>query len=226
LNAGAHVTAIEKDKRCIALLQERFYDAIEDGHLLLVEGDVLDKKLRDELFLFASDDPIPYKVVANIPYYITGLLFRLFLEEVRQPSTLIFLVQKEVAEHLVARNNKEGILSLSVKIYGDATYITKVSRDAFTPKPGVDSAVIAVTNISRERLRGVVDQDYFRVLKAGLGSKRKMLLGNLVRELDIPKEKLVNIFQQLDIAEYTRGEDIGVEKWLALTQELKTIKEI
>ncbi len=221
LNAGAHVTAIEKDGRCVALLAERFYNAIEDGHLLLVEGDILDVKLRDELFLFSTDDPIPYKVVANIPYYITGMLFRLFLEQLRQPSSLTFLVQKEVAEHIVAKNNKEGILSLSVKIYGDPKYIAKVSRDAFTPKPKVDSAIITVKNISRERLMGIHDEIYFHIIKAGLGAKRKMLLGNLSRTLKIPKEKLVHIFHKLGIEEGVRGEDVPIEQWVALTRSIK-----
>lgn len=223
LNEGAHVTAIEKDKRCIALLADRFRDAIADGHLLLVEGDILDKKLRSELFLFAADDPLPYKVVANIPYYITGMLFRLFLEQVRQPSALIFLVQKEVAEHIVTRNGKEGILSLSIKIYGDPKYVARVSRDAFTPKPRVDSAIIAVINISRVRLCGLSDEAYFRVLKAGLGTKRKMLVGNLARELKIPKERLANIFQKLELNEHIRGEDMQVEQWIALAQEIKKV---
>lgn len=220
LNAGAHVTAIEKDKRCITLLADRFQDAIADGHLLLVEGDVLNKKLRDELFLFAQDDPIPYKVVANIPYYITGMLFRLFLEETRQPSTLIFLVQKEVAEHIVAKNGKEGVLSLSVKIYGDPKYIAKVSRDAFTPKPRVDSAIIAVTNISRERLAGISAAVYFRVVKAGLGAKRKMLLGNLVKEFAIPRETGATLFREVGIDLLARGEDIPLAQWLLLAKNL------
>jgi 16S rRNA (adenine1518-N6/adenine1519-N6)-dimethyltransferase len=220
LNAGAHVTAIEKDERCITLLEERFYDAIQDGHLLLVEGDILDTKLREELFLFSQDDPIPYKVVANIPYYITGLLFRLFLEQLRQPSSLTFLVQKEVAERVVARNNKEGILSLSVKIYGDPKYVAKVSRNAFTPKPKVDSAIITITNISRERLGKLSDEAYFRVVRAGFGAKRKMLLGNLSRSLKISKERLVQIFRKLKIGEQVRGEDLPVPKWTQLAQEI------
>lgn len=226
LNAGAHVTAIEKDKRCITLLEERFHDAIEDGHLLLVEGDVLDEKLRNELFLFAADDPIPYKVVANIPYYITGMLFRLFLEHTRQPSAIVFLVQKEVAEHIAAKDGKEGILSLSVKVYGDPKYIAKVSREAFTPKPRVDSAIIAITNISRERLGDLRDETYFRIIKTGLGLKRKMLLGNLIRGLPIPKEKLTAIFQKLSLDEHIRGEDVPVQTWLALARELKKDKAI
>jgi len=226
LNAGAHVTAIEKDQRCITLLKERFSDAITDGHLLLVEGDILDEKLRSELFLFAEDDPIPYKVVANIPYYITGMLFRLFLEHTRQPSTIVFLVQKEVAEHIAAKNGKEGILSLSVKVYGDPKYIAKVSREAFTPKPRVDSAIIAIMNISRTRLGDLSDEIYFRVVKTGLGLKRKMLLGNLVRGLKISKETLLDIFNKLDLDEHIRGEDVAVEKWLALSKEIQMTREV
>jgi 16S rRNA (adenine1518-N6/adenine1519-N6)-dimethyltransferase len=154
------------------------------------------------------------------------MLFRLFLEHTRQPSTIVFLVQKEVAEHIAAKNGKEGILSLSVKVYGDPKYIAKVSREAFTPKPRVDSAIIAIMNISRTRLGDLSDEIYFRVVKTGLGLKRKMLLGNLARGLKIPKELLLDIFNKLDLDEHIRGEDVTVEKWLALTKEIQLTREI
>lgn len=257
LSAGARVVAVEADARCVEKLKERFADAMKTKKFLLIEGDIRDKKMQKELFTKKRTttprsglskprpdlSPLgekPYKLVANIPYYITGMLFRLFLEKLRQPSLLVFLVQKEVAEQIVARPNpakrdeqagKESILSLAVKIFGTPRYVAKVRREAFAPPPKVDSAIIAVTDISRRRLGKLSDEAYFRIVKAGMGSKRKMLLGNLARArlrptsdgqgLNIPKEKLTEIFGKLGIDEHVRGEDIPVEKWIALAIEVE-----
>ena len=222
LNAGARVIAIEKDKRCIALLTERFSDALNDEHLLLIEGDILEKKTLEEVFGTLLL-PIPvYKVVANIPYYITGALFRLFLERKHQPSLITFLVQKEVAEQIVARNGKEGILSLSIKVFGDPRYVAKVGREAFTPIPKVDSAIITIHHVSHDRLSGVSAENFFCIMKTGFRARRKMLLGNLTEGLHCDRESLRNIFSELNIDEKIRGEDLGIEQWVALARALTT----
>ncbi|OGZ08519.1 MAG: ribosomal RNA small subunit methyltransferase A [Candidatus Lloydbacteria bacterium RIFCSPHIGHO2_02_FULL_54_17] len=221
LFAGAQVVAVETDSRCVMTLNERFAEAIRVRHLILVEGDIRDERVAKKLFQKQLLGAAPYKLVANIPYYLTGMLFRLFLERLRQPLAIVFLVQKEVAEQLSARDGKESIFSLSVKIYGEPRYVTTVKRQAFVPPPKVDSAVVAVDNISRARLKGLRDERYFRVVKAGLGAKRKMLLGNLAHELKISREKLERIFGEVGIDLHARGEDVPVEKWIALAQALK-----
>lgn len=223
LLAGACVVAVETDTRCIQKLEERFADALKTKRLLLIYGDIRDKKIQQELFHKKFLGTSSYKLVANIPYYITGMLFRLFLEKLRQPSLLVFLVQKEVAEQIVTRDGKESVLSLAVKVFGVPRYVAKVRRESFSPPPKVDSAIIAVADISRTRLGKLPSEEYFRIVKTGLGSKRKMLLGNLSRGLDIPKEKLAKRFEKLNINEHVRGEDVPVEKWIALAQEIKTV---
>lgn len=221
LLAGARVIAVEADSRCIEKLGGRFADAIATKKLVLIYGDIRDQKVQKGLFQKKFLGTSPYKLVANIPYYITGMLFRLFLEKLRQPSLLVFLVQKEVAEQIVGRNEKESTLSLAVKVYGTPHYVAKVKREAFAPPPKVDSAIIVISDISRIRLGKLSDEEYFHVVKAGLGAKRKMLLGNLARGLKIPKEKLATLFKKISIDEHARGEDVPVEKWLALVQEIK-----
>jgi len=223
LSAGARVVAVEVDKRRIEGLGKRFINAPDEKKLLLINGDIRNKKVQQALFRKKFLGTSPYKLVANIPYYITGILFRLFLEKLRQPGTLVFLVQKEVAEQVVARNGKESILSLAVKVFGTPTYVAKVKREAFSPAPKVDSAIIAVTDISRARLGTLTPEEYFRIVKTGFSSKRKMLLGNLARNLNVPKEKLLQIFQQLGINEQIRAEDVPIEKWLTLAQKIKII---
>ena len=225
LASGAKVVAVETDQRAIALLTKRFSAAIADGRLMLIEGDIRNTKTQEKLFDAAYLGEQLYKLIANIPYYITGYLFRLFLETLRQPTLIVFLVQKEVAEQIIAINKKEGLLSLSVKAFGSPHYVATVHRDAFSPPPKVDSAIICVDNISRSHFSLMTTKVYFRILKAGLGAKRKMLLGNLAQSLDIPKTLLGNMFIELGIPQATRGEDLSIEAWFALAMRISLITE-
>lgn len=218
LAKAGRVVAVETDPRAIAVLDERFKHETENGTLLLINGDIRDTATQERIFAEDALGGHPYKLVANIPYYITGMLFRLFLEKTRQPERIVFLVQKEVADEIVARNGKEGLLSLSVKVYGTPRIVTRVKREAFTPPPKVDSAVLAITDISRARLDTLSDADYFRVVKAGLAARRKMLLGNLASGLLLPREDLLALFHELKIEESVRGEDLASEKWIVLAR--------
>lgn len=220
LLAGAKVVAVETDERCIAHLQERFHNEMSDGQLTLIEGDIRNEEVVELLFTKKLLGNKSYKLVANIPYYITGMLFRLFLEHLRQPTIIVFLVQKEVAEEIVSRDGKEGILSLSVRAYGIPRYISKVKREAFSPPPKVDSAILAVTDINREWLPKKLEGQYFAIIKAGLGSRRKMLLGNLVRAFPKQKKKIEELFTELEIDKKIRGEDLSFEKWITLVNKL------
>ncbi len=160
-----------------------------------------------------------YKVVANIPYYLSGMLFRTFLESHLQPSTLVFLVQKEVAER-IGRDPKESLLSLSIKVFGNPKYVITVKKGNFTPSPKVDSAIIAITNISHTKFRNITEADFFTILHAGFAAKRKQLLGNLAKIF--PREELLHTFSTLGLKEDVRGEDLTIEAWLTLVSLLKT----
>lgn len=220
VEAGAQVIAVEKDDRCIGFLDEEFSSLPESTRPIIIHGDILDVTTQATLFSKKFLGTKKYKLVANIPYYITGALFRLFLETLRQPTSLTFLIQKEVAEQIVSRNKKEGILSLSVKAYGEPRYVGKVGRDAFTPPPKVDSAIIHVADISRAKLGTLADEDFFRVLKTGFRARRKKLLGNLRDGLALSKEELEQIFAEVGIDPNIRGEDLPLSKWITLAQKL------
>lgn len=214
LSRGARVIAIEADVRAIEALKSTFSEEIAAKTLLLVHDDV-----RNVDLTALGLRPGAFKVVANIPYYISGLLFRLFLEHDVYPSTLVFLVQKEVAER-IARDPKESILSLSVKVFGEPRYVKTVARGNFNPPPNVDSAVIAVSHISHERLGDVPRDFFFSVVHEGFKSKRKQLLGNLSDLAD--RTTLTHTFSTLDLREDVRGEDVPLAKWLALADKLYT----
>ena len=220
LDAGAQVIALEADLRAVDILQERFAEAIATGSLLLHHADVRDAPLSDFV-----PRHTPYSVIANIPYYLSGMLLRTTLESAHQPEQIVFLVQKEVAAR-IARSDKESLLSLSVKAYGTPRYVATVSRGNFSPPPKVDSAILAIDDISRARFRArgtpLDEAWFFTVLHAGFSSRRKQLIGNLLSQLPKPptKETLLKIFGTLSIPPTIRGEDLSIEKWRALASAL------
>lgn len=173
LERGATVVAIEADVRAVETLREVFHEAISAGTLTVFHEDM---RTFDIKTLGFTDNA--FKVVANIPYYITGLLFEKILTCDTKPNTLVFLVQKEVAER-IAQSEKETLLSLSIKAYGTPRLISRVAKGNFNPPPQVDSAILQITDISRDTFARVSERDLFRVIKTGFKARRKQLLGNL-----------------------------------------------
>jgi 16S rRNA (adenine1518-N6/adenine1519-N6)-dimethyltransferase len=188
LKVGASVTAIEKDGELVPLLREQFVKEIKKKQLNIIEADILEFDLSS----YTTSLKAPYKLIANIPYYITGQIFRLFLEgeqqvqeghllAQKQPSSMTLLVQKEVAERIVAKEGKESILSMSVKAYGIPKYIATVKRGSFSPAPNVDSAILHISSISKDFfIKNLIDEKtFFAVLKAAFAHKRKIISKNL-----------------------------------------------
>lgn len=204
LARGARVVAVEKDSRLIPILKEKFAKEIASRKFMLYEGDALGvspTKLKLK----------KYKVAANIPYYITGALLRKFLTEKIQPSLLVLLVQREVAER-VARAKKESVLSLSVKAYGEPQYLKTVPRGAFSPPPAVDSAILKIRNVSRKNFNSAAhEKRFFELVKKGFSSKRKFVLNNLGKEYS-------TILKNVGVSETARAEDVPLEQWLDLSR--------
>jgi 16S rRNA (adenine1518-N6/adenine1519-N6)-dimethyltransferase len=221
LESRSKVIAVEKDRELFTLLKETFKTEIKNKQLTLIEGDILE--FVPNTYNLKSTS---YKVVANIPYNITGLILRKFLEEESiKPKSIVLLIQKEVAERIVARDKKESILSISVKAYGDPIYIEKVSKRYFQPSPKVDSAIIAINNISNKKFedKKIKEKDFFKVLHTGFAHKRKILKSNL-KHLGKTDEQILKIFKNIDIKEKSRPEEINIEKWLRLAQEFNPQK--
>lgn len=201
LDLGGHVTAIEKDPSLVVHLRQLFASEIASGTLRLIEGDVRD---ADPAVLF----PGSYVVAANIPYYITGEIIRHFLTARHKPRSMALLMQKEVAERIVARDGKESILSLSVKAFGTPRILRKVPPGNFSPPPSVDSAVLAITDISGDAFIGVSEDAFFRIVKRGFASKRKMLGGNL-SGLMTPEQ-----LRKCGIPPHERAENLALQQWM------------
>ena len=169
LKKYTHVVGIEKDDLLMPVLGERFAGEISSGNLILVNGDIRDRSWLD--FVRGKE----YVVVANIPYYLTGSLIRDFLASAHPPLALSLIVQKEVAERITRRGGgKESLLSLSVNLFGTATYVKTVPRRSFSPQPKVDSAIITITDVQQplEHVRNA----FFLIIKTAFREKRKYAL--------------------------------------------------
>ncbi len=229
LASGCQVMAVEKDDSLFELLKEKFKKEIKNKKLVLIHDDILNCKLKIE----------NYKLIANIPYNITGILIRRFLESKFQPERMVLMLQKEVAERIVAKNKKESILSISVKAYGEPKYIQMVRAGSFSPAPKVDSAILLIQNISKDFFVDTkcqrFEERFFELLRAGFKSKRKKLSSNLIHLtpssplLDLGegvgekiewKQRVLKAFEKLGLDPNTRAEDVGIEIWQKLAREI------
>jgi 16S rRNA (adenine1518-N6/adenine1519-N6)-dimethyltransferase len=227
LEAGAHVIAVEKDDRAIPFLQEKFAKEISEGKLELIHGDILDFE-NETLGLKPKLSRGNYVVVANIPYYITGELLRMFLESDAQPARMVLMVQKEVADRIVTRGDngrldgKESILSISVKAFGKPKYVVTVPAKNFRPAPNVDSAVILIDEITDSFFNEKIHKTaFFSLVKAGFAHKRKVLIGNL-SEI-IPRETLDKLWITCGLDPKVRAEEISIETWGKMLAELTAL---
>lgn len=172
-------------------------------------------KFNPEIF---SLKPYKYKIVANIPYYITSRFLRQFLESKYQPSLMALMIQKEVAERIVAKNKKESLLSISVKSYGQPKIIAKVPARNFLPVPKVDSAIIIIGNISKDFFNPpaggnkIDEKKFFQLLRLGFSHKRKLLKNNLKIGFEI--------LQKCKIPALARPEELLLENWRCLFRQL------
>ena len=212
LELGGTVIAVEKDSALVEHLKERFHEALDLGVLTIVEGVIRDVPPES---LGLTDHS--YVLAANIPYYITGDIIRTFLESKVQPQQMALLVQKEVAER-IARSKKENILSLSVKAYGTPKYIKTVLRSCFSPAPKVDSAILAIENISHDFFSDISEDVFVKVVRAGSASKRKMLAGNL-KKIASPAQ-IEKAFQKCGLTPKIRAEDVSLKEWGCLVATL------
>lgn len=219
LDRGASVIALEADQRAIDRLTDTFADEIARGTLTVYHADI---RSFDLASLPLTEHG--YTVIANIPYYLSGMLFRIFLSHTVQPRTVVFLTQKEVAKRATsshARGEKESLLALSVQLYGTPRYVRTVPRTHFIPQPNVDSAIIAIDNITRTRTESIDVPHFFQLLHLGFGQKRKQLLGNL--SAAYPRAQLTHIFSTLELAPTVRPEDLPLDIWLQLAKQLPPI---
>lgn len=214
LENALKVVAVEKDRELFAFLGEKFAKEIENGKFELIEDDILEFLPENHNLKTKK-----FKIVANIPYNITGAILKKFLTSENQPENMTLLVQKEVAQRIVGHGSnpstklrvKESLLSISVKAYGNPKMMFKVPARFFKPAPKVDSAVIHISDISKAffQKNHIKEEDFWEILRAGFAQKRKKLGNNLKK-----------VCQGVPLAKYAhmRAEDLTLENWAEIVQ--------
>ena len=189
------VLAIEKDTLFTKILKEFNFKNIK-----IIEADILE--------YIKENDISKYKIVANIPYYLTSNLIRNLLESPNQPKEIYLVMQKEVAERICEK--KGNILSISVKYYAAPKVCFNISKHSFWPSPKVNSALIRIIPVKKYEEK---DKFFFKIIKAGFSSPRKKLISNLSQGLKIRKERLEEIFNRNNISKDVRAEKLLIEEW-------------
>lgn len=211
LNAGAKVFAIEKDFDLIANLTKKFGS---NKNLKIVHQDAL----------WFDETTLPkYKVVANLPFNVASPLIRKFLESTNQPELMVLMIQKEVAEKIIANpgNSERGVLTLSVEFYGNAEIIAEVSKNSFQPQPKVDAAIIKIEPYQRHLSgegRKVESKLFFRIVKAGFSAKRQQVHNSLAATLRLSKYQVQDMLTRSSINPQKRAEDLTLDDWINLSK--------
>lgn len=198
---AAQVVAVEFDARLAAELPGR----VPAANLRVVTQDILSFDL--------TTLPAGYKVVANIPYYLTSNLIRVLSESANPPSQAALLVQKEVAQRVVAGPGDMSLLSVSAQFYWDVTLGMLVPAELFTPPPKVDSQILIMHFRSQPLFAGMDTKRYFRVVKAGFAGRRKTLLNSLSAGLQLSKPEVGDLLQRAGIAPNLRAQNLTLEQW-------------
>lgn len=207
---AGRVVAVELDDRLIALLQEQFAN---QPQIQIVHGDILELPPDGLLQGPTVDGLVPYKVVANLPYYITSAVLRHLLEAAHQPTRIVVLVQKEVAERICAQPGDLSLLAVSIQYYAVPTLVHHVPASVFYPPPKVDSAVLRLDVRPAPAVADVPSALFFRVVRAGFSQKRKQLANTLSGGLQLPKAAVITRLESLGIDPKRRAETLTLAEW-------------
>lgn len=198
------VIAVEFDQTLAIRLPER----VRAANLRVVQQDILSFDL--------TSLPTDYKVIANIPYYLTSNLIRVLSESVNPASMVVILVQKEVAQRVAAQPGAMSILSVSAQFYWDVSLGIEVPAELFTPPPKVDSQLLILNRPAMPRFPGTDEKAFFRLVKAGFASRRKTLLNSLAGGLRTDKQQIQDMLQQAQIDPGLRAQVLSLDDWNVL----------
>lgn len=206
LRRSKQVMSVEFDPDLARKLPAQF----PGKNLTVIESDILAFDL--------STQPAGYKVVANVPYYITSKIVQLLMTAENKPSVAVLLIQKEVAERLAAKPGDMSILAISAQLFAEVSLGDIVPAALFTPPPKVDSQVVVLKTRPQSLLGDMPEKQFFTVVKAGFSAKRKKLRSSLSGGLRLPKDQIEALLKEADISPDARAEDLSIAQWLALAR--------
>ncbi len=206
LTKSDNVTAVELDERLINKLVKRFNDQILLGHLRILNEDI-------RYFDF-NNIKESYKIVANIPYYLTSYLIRLLADSSNKPDLVVLLIQKEVAERLSALPGKMSLLSVVAQLNFDIKKGELVPAYLFEPIPKVDSQIVILSKKNKNILDNIDSKELIKFISLGFSMRRKKLVNNLVKIFE--KDLLTDVLEKLKINLSTRPQDLSINQWQEL----------
>jgi 16S rRNA (adenine1518-N6/adenine1519-N6)-dimethyltransferase len=227
---AGRVIAVEVDTALAAKLEQEF--AVQ-SNVSIIQGNFLDapaaawiSRLGNRI-TGAGDIPapvsMPFKVVANLPYYITSAILRHLLEAAQKPHVIVVMVQREVARRMVARPPQMNLLAVSVQFFAQPRIVRTIAAGAFYPPPKVDSAVVRLDIFEQARLHTTQVERFFEIVRAGFGGRRKQLRNSLARGLAIAPDSMAATLLRARIQPARRAETLTLEEWLALHRELADV---
>lgn len=205
------VLSVEKDPKFQPMLHAIKKDHRENFYYEI--SDALEFNFQD---FFKGRGFKSYKVVANIPYYITGKILQMLMTAEFKPSAIIVLTQKEVAQNVSAKPGNLSILAISVQIYGEPKLVLKVPAKSFYPAPKVDSAVLRIDINQKPKYKIGDEKKFFKIVKACFAGKRKQIHNTLVNNLHLGKTQVEEILSQLKINPAARPQELSIEQWVGL----------
>lgn len=212
LQKAGSVVAVEKDSGLCEFLKRKFSGA---KNFYLINADIRDffQKPRNYELRIVNHG---YKIVANIPYYLTSRLIKLILENPNPPRQIILTIQKEVAERICAAPPKMSILAVSVQIFGTPWIIKIIPAEYFSPPPEVDSVVLKITPSAAPLVSEENRKEFFRLVKIGFSSRRKQLINNLSSGFHMSRADAEKWLRVAGIDPTRRAETLTVGEWLNL----------
>ena len=222
---AGRVLAVETDKKVLEILK-----ALGSGYpnLEVLPSNILklDSRYiydRYKTWSKVKSGKTSYKLVSNLPYYITSAIIKLFLETDLPPDEIVVMMQKEVAERIVAEPGELSVLGISVQFFGKPEIIAQVPKTSFWPKPEVDSAIVKITPYKKSRFEVDNIRLFFRIVKAGFGEKRKQLHNALSGGLWLDDEVVQTALTELKIDPQTRAQDLKLEDWGKIYHKFKEL---
>ncbi len=212
---AGRVIAIELDTNLAGILKQTLASfnnvtTINEDVLKIDPATLLGEHLPEVI------SPFRYKVVANLPYYITSPVLRHFLEASVKPRVMVVMVQKEVAEEITAKPGRMSLLSISVQLYGEPTIVGYVPAQSFYPAPDVDSAILKVALYPQPAVELTDREGFFKVVRAGFSAPRKQIANSLAHGLGLPKDEALSLLEKAGIVSQRRAETLTLEEWARL----------
>jgi len=206
------VMAVELDNRLATMLKESLATL---DNVSVINDDILRIDLAG---LLKKEQVSSYKVVANLPYYITSPVLRHFLDTPVRPKTMVVMVQKEVAKTIAASPGQMSLLSVSVQFYGRPEIVSYVPADSFYPAPEVDSAILKISVPDQPRVAVSNEERFFNLVRAGFSVSRKQLVNSLALGLKLPKTDITRLLNECGIDTKRRAETLSIEEWAHLSK--------